>query len=358
MKLRNGIFHLVSLALVTYAVASSNPQAPNAEPAEKRYKNIKVFKGVPADDIHPAMEMMSASLGVRCDFCHVHTEKGEWLMDKDDKPEKESARQMVLMMRKINEENFNGRMEVTCATCHQGHSHPVSFAPLGVARQQQSAGTPAAAPTAESLMDKYVTALGGAGAVEKLKTLHLKGTHESGGRSLELESWAKTPSYSLTVATTPQGTFSEGLAGDNAWQAGPDGKAVTLTGGDLEEARRNAVFASTFRLKDQFKGFRRVREDTLDGKRVFVVDAQPSSGQQRERLYFDADSGLLVRMWAGTPTILGSLQTTTDYSDYRDVAGVKVPFKVVETTYRGTSTTTYSTIEGNVDIPDQRFKRP
>lgn len=357
MKLRNAIFHLACLSLVTWAVASSNPQSPQPEPAEKRFKNIKVFKGVPADEIDPAMEMISASLGVRCDFCHVRTDKGGWQMDKDDKEEKGTAREMVLMTRKINEENFNGRMEITCATCHQGHAHPVSTPPLGAMRMAAPTAESASLPSADSLVDKYMQTVGGS-SIDRLTSLHMKGTQESQGRSLTVESWAKAPNKSLSIVATPGGTFSEGFNGVTGWRSGPDGKAVALTGSDLEDAQRSAAFYATFKLKDQYKGFRRVREDTLDGQKVYVVDAQPAVGDGRERLYFDASTGMLVRTWVGKQTILGTLASTTDYLDYRDVAGVKIPFKVVDTTYRGPATTTYSVIEGNVEIPDSKFEKP
>src|SRR5207253_3395479 len=100
------------------------------------------------------------------------------------------------------------------------------------------------------------------------------------------------------------------------------------------------------------------REETLDGQKVFVVDAQPAVGEYRERLYFDATTGLLIRTWIGKPTILGMLPATADYSDFRDVAGVKIPFKVVDSSNRGVSTTTYSLIEGNVEIADSKFSQP
>ena len=97
------------------------PQPPKM--AEEVYKNIQVFKGMPAPDVMNAMHSFTRSLGVRCEFCHT-----EGAFDKDDKPEKQTARKMVLMARQVNTDNFHGHMRVTCWTCHRGATEPESKA--------------------------------------------------------------------------------------------------------------------------------------------------------------------------------------------------------------------------------------
>jgi len=93
------------------------------KPAEEVYKNIQVFKGMPAPDLLQTMQSFTRSLGVKCDFCHVQD-----AFDKDDKPEKPTAREMILMARGINKDNFGGHMRVTCWTCHRGSTEPESAA--------------------------------------------------------------------------------------------------------------------------------------------------------------------------------------------------------------------------------------
>ncbi len=95
------------------------PQPP--KPAEEAFKNIQVFKGMPAPELMSAMRSISRSLGVRCDFCHVGA-----AFEKDDKAQKQTARKMILMARQINTDNFNGHMRVTCWTCHRGSTEPES----------------------------------------------------------------------------------------------------------------------------------------------------------------------------------------------------------------------------------------
>ena len=100
------------------------PAAPQGPLAPEKFKNIQVLKDLPADQLDGVMRFMSASLGVRCDFCHVTSETGNWPMDKDDKKNKQTARDMVKMMTAINAANFDGKPTVNCASCHHGRNEP------------------------------------------------------------------------------------------------------------------------------------------------------------------------------------------------------------------------------------------
>jgi len=97
---------------------STGGRAPKT--AEQVYKNIQVLKGVPADQLIPAMQFITASLGVQCDFCHL-----ENAFEKDDKETKQTARKMIRMMFAINKDNFDDHREVTCYACHRGAHKPV-----------------------------------------------------------------------------------------------------------------------------------------------------------------------------------------------------------------------------------------
>jgi hypothetical protein len=104
--------------------AAQQPVAPRGPLAPEKFKNIQVLKDLPADQLDGVMRFMSASLGVKCDFCHVTSEQGNWPMEKDDKKNKQTARTMVQMMNAINAANFEGKMTVNCASCHHGRNEP------------------------------------------------------------------------------------------------------------------------------------------------------------------------------------------------------------------------------------------
>ena len=96
--------------------------------AGEAFKNIQVLKDIPAGELMPSMRYVSASLGVGCDYCHEADH-----FDSDDKPTKQRARNMMKMMFAINQDNFNGRREVTCYTCHRGVAKAVGIALLSSA---------------------------------------------------------------------------------------------------------------------------------------------------------------------------------------------------------------------------------
>ena len=117
--------------------AAQEPKSAGQRPAgqklaEEQFKNIQALKGIPADQLIPAMQFITASLGVDCEFCHVHDK-----MDSDDKKPKKIARQMITMMFDIDKNNFDGRLEVTCYTCHRGAAKPVS---IPVIKDEEIAG--------------------------------------------------------------------------------------------------------------------------------------------------------------------------------------------------------------------------
>src|SRR6476646_9284840 len=105
----------------------------------------------------PAMQFISASLGVQCDFCHVAGK-----MEADDKGPKKTARQMMAMQAAINKDAFQGRLQVTCFSCHRGAEHPVSSPPVldsdAPARPAMPAApaSGAAAIAADQIIEKYL----------------------------------------------------------------------------------------------------------------------------------------------------------------------------------------------------------
>src|ERR1700721_2507892 len=97
--------------------------------AGEAFKNIQVLKDIPASELIPSMRYVAASLGVGCDYCHQDDQ-----FDTDHKPTKQQARNMMKMMFAINQDNFNGKREVTCYTCHRGAAREANLPPFRGAR--------------------------------------------------------------------------------------------------------------------------------------------------------------------------------------------------------------------------------
>src|ERR1700757_5011216 len=108
--------------------------------AVEAYHNIQVLKEIPADQLVPAMQFITYSLGVECSYCHV-----EGALEKDDKKTKLTARKMIQMMLAINRDNFDSKQVVTCTSCHHGAPHPVSIPMIGESGAEPNLETPSEA---------------------------------------------------------------------------------------------------------------------------------------------------------------------------------------------------------------------
>src|SRR5256885_940539 len=172
---------LVLMALGAALRVHSTPPQDSSAPklAEQQFKNIQVLKGVPADQVFPAMQFITASLGVECDHCHVR-EGRDMKFDKDDKKAKVTARKMMQMMFAINKENFEGKREVTCYSCHRGAADPVGTPIItdeeAKVMDVKKGGDAPPLPSADQLLDKYIASTGGAEALQKITSRIEKGT--------------------------------------------------------------------------------------------------------------------------------------------------------------------------------------
>lgn len=342
-------------------------------------KNIKVLSGIPQGQLLPMMNLMAASLGVRCNYCHVNN-SGQWDYAADDKKEKNSAREMITMTMGINKTNFGGRLEVACYTCHKGRSSPLSVPALplpqppprpqggaggpGGPRPQGTAGAPGAAartappqPTADDILNKYIAAIGGQAALDKLKTRTMKGTYAAAnGESAAFEVDQAAPEKFHLAITLPQGKMERSFDGAVGWERGPRG--VSELGGQMLVDMKGAFsMFSNVKLKEQFTRMS-VRKDKLNDRDVFMIAATRVDGK-RERLYFDAESGLLLRRSSSVQTPIGVVPQEMSFEDYRDVDGVKVPFAIsILTVDQGSTATLKYTDIKNVPVDESIFNRP
>jgi len=117
---------VASLSTLGIAVPSQTPAAPAAaqeQTVEQVQKNIKVLNGMPQSQLIPAMNFFAASLGVRCNYCHVNN-NGQWDYASDEKEEKATARTMIKLVLDTNKNTFHGNPQVSCWTCHRGRTSP------------------------------------------------------------------------------------------------------------------------------------------------------------------------------------------------------------------------------------------
>lgn len=369
------LLSLVSLSLVVSAeagwVLDGQQQSPAVVGPEKTVeqtkKNIQVLTGLPDSQLVPVMNYMGSSLGVKCTYCHVNKD-GKWDFPSDEKPEKGTAREMIKMVQGLNKANFKGNPAVGCFTCHRGRSEPPRVPQLPIATPTPFAEAAAAAsptprpspPTADQILAKYTEALGGAAAIEKMKTRSMKGTWlASNGISLGYEVYQTAPDRIYTVLNTPkQGVIERGFNGSVGWERGQHGLRE-LEGVELFQLKRYPDLFHDLKLQGQFTRLGFGGRDKIDGKDVYVLRGVGVDGKG-ERLFFDAQTGLLLRRITSTPTMVGVIPEQVDYEDYRDVDGLKLPFTIrtvsIDSFYN--STRTFTEIKLNVPIDETKFNKP
>jgi hypothetical protein len=346
--------------------AQGQPTAPaaatqTAEPtAEQKYKNIQALKGLPAAQLPALMHLFNASLGVRCDHCHVRNANNEMEWDKDDKPDKKTARKMIQMTLDLNKASFSGRPEVTCYTCHQGHDHPISIPALPAAIVPAEMPRPAMTgmPTPDQILEKYVQAVGGKEAIAKVKSRQLKGQYmpQRGGQ-VAVDILLAGDKFSSTV-TTPQGTIQRIVNGQKVYLVDPR-EAREMDSEESITVRDMADAFETLKLKEPFPKMTFGGKDKINDREVVILrGALPD--KRRIRLFFDAESGLLLRKVIYNNTIVGPDPVQFDFEDYKDVDGVKVAFTVrISYTEPGFSgTRKFTEIKHNVAVDEAKFSVP
>jgi len=344
-RLRLTLF-LSSAVVFSGAIAFGNQGTDKK--AEEQFKNIVSFKGASASEILPAMNFMSASLGVDCNFCH--TQKG---FDSDEKKEKGTTREMIAMTRDINAKNFGGGNQVTCFTCHGGHSQPTSTPPvLTVSRRFRRD----AAMKADDILMKYRTAIGGDPALSSLKTVHLTGTVTMGTNSIPFEAYQASPSKFLLDVKAPGGEQKIGFNGIDTWVSQPRG-VRKQTGANAQRLQRMGRF---FRDSASIPMFETTTLGTavVDGKTLNVLRGTRPTDHETDVFYFDPQSGLLSRVVYYSNTILGDLPEVYDYADYRKVGEVMVPFKVTQTGSNGSTVRQITNAEPNAQVDGTVFDTP
>jgi hypothetical protein len=332
--------------------------------AAQQYKNVKVLKDIPADQLIPAMEFITASLGVECDFCHVEHE-----FDKDDKKEKQTARKMMQMMFALNQNYFEGEREVTCNTCHRGSPHPAAT-PVIVAEnpkpeameamhEHEHEMNPAAMRSGDPVLARYIQALGGQAAVDKVSTRVEKATANLlGGHEVPIDIYTESPDRRVSVMHMPKGDSVTAYNGSVGWIAFPRRPVREMSTADTAAARLDAEAFYPGHLEKIF-GELKLQEHTekIDGNEADVVLGL-SKGQPPVKFYFDKSSGLLVRMVHYADTPLGLDPTQVDFADYRDVDGVKTPYRWTIARPNGAFTIQVNQVQQNVPIDDAKFVKP
>ena len=340
--------------------------------AEDVFKNIQVLKGTSVDEFMATMGFFSASLGLNCTDCHISESSGDWARYADDTGLKRVARRMVLMVNTLNKGDFGGRRAVTCYSCHRGKEYPKAIPSLAEQYGVPSPDDPneieilaqvPATPSADQILDRYIQALGGRERLAALTSFTAQGTYQGFDTDfgeVPVDVFAKAPGQRTTIVHTLLGDSTRTFDGRAGWIAAPDKpvRLLTLTGKDLDGLKLDAELSFPAGIKQALGQLRTGFPKTAIGGRDVQIIQGTGAGGSRVKLFFDKESGLLVRVLRYTETVVGVVPTQTDYSDYREVAGVKMPFHWTVTWTDGQSTTVLSAMEPNIRIDAAKFAKP
>ena len=357
------VLNLASIAVLL--ISGFRLREPSISAQEKaappRFKNLQVLKDVPPDQLIPAMQFMSASLGVECEFCHVRD-----AFDKDDKQSKQTARRMIQMMVALDKDQFQGERAVTCYTCHRGFAKPLSIpmldstAPyLSEARSamEQAAGR-TNLPSPDDVIEKYIQAVGGAAAVQNVSSRVATGTVAfAGGPGLPIEILSKSPSRQAMIVHLPAGDSSTVFDSQSGWLKSPTGPVRDMPRADIEGARLDADLQFPINVKKTFQELKVIRTEKVSEHDAILLFARNPTGPPLE-LYFDRQTGLLLRQLRFGSSPLGLNPTQIDYGDYKAFDGVQVPLHVVITRPNRTLDIHLLQVTQNTTVDDAKFARP
>jgi hypothetical protein len=365
----------IGVSFIRPAAAQGGQAATPAkgQAAGEVFKNVttSTLKAITVDDFMGSMGVMSAALGFDCADCHTGagTDKVNWEIDT---PRKRTARKMVEMVAVINRTNFGGVQMVTCYTCHHGKDRPPTTIALdtlyGPPNEEREDIVPAAPdqPSADPILNKYMQALGGAEKLAGLTSFIATGSalgYEGLGGGGQVQIFAKAPDQRSTIIQfkdhPERGDSVRVFNGKTGWIKTPRAllKEYEQTGSELDGTRLDAQLSFPGQIKQALTNLHAGFPDSINGHEVEVVQGSGPRGLLAT-LYFDKQSGLLVRLVRFSRSPIGRVPTQVDYSDYRDVGGVQFPFQYTFSWLDGKDAFKLSEVKTNVPIDAAKFEKP
>jgi hypothetical protein len=230
-------------------------------------------------------------------------------------------------------------------------------------RTAQPTATPS--PSAEDVVgqifSRYAEAIGGEEAIDKITSFKAKGTFRTSltSETGQFEAWGKEPNKTLSVIKFPRiGVLKKGFDGDERWVQTPVGTFTDESPNEMAQVERDADVYRVGRIKSFYQTMKLDSKARMSGRDVYVVEGKPAKGPA-EKLFFDVDSGLLLRWDMARRTARrGNVFVKVHLDDYRDVDGVKEPFKVRFAFESFDLTFTVDEVKHNVGVDDSIFKKP
>jgi hypothetical protein len=245
---------------------------------------------------------------------------------------------------------------VGCGTAVRAQQQPAAN---GGGAAAAPAKPEAGLPTADAVFDNYIKAVGGKEALAKFKSRVSKGTVEIApmGATGTVEFSQVAPGKSATlISLTGLGAFRSGYDGAVAWSKDPFSGLRELKGGELNAARRGALLDAS-EWKKLYTKMTVTGRGKVGEREVYVVEAATSEGDP-DKMYFDAQSGLLLRMDSVIEGPQGRIQSESYMDDYREVDGVKMAHTTRQVIGATTITIRLNEVKHDAAVDASLFKKP
>jgi outer membrane lipoprotein-sorting protein len=231
-------------------------------------------------------------------------------------------------------------------------------------------GVPALAQTADEVIEKHLAASGGRAAYAKIMSRVGTGaitvTTPVGDLSGTIEVYSKKPNKTrtlikldLTALGAGQMTSDQRFDGNTGYVMDSLQGDRAIEGGQLEAMKNGSFPSPLLSYKQMGTALALGEKQKVGGKDAYVLTMTPKAGPAT-KLFIDADSFMLVRtsVTLNVPQLGGDIEQVVDFSDFRDVDGIKIPFITKSSNPAQTVTATISSVKHNVDIDDASFTKP
>jgi hypothetical protein len=232
--------------------------------------------------------------------------------------------------------------------------------PKPAAPAPRASASPTEKQAVDQIFDRYTAALGGQDKIEAVNSYKIRGSFATSVAAVTgtFESWGKNPNKTLMRIEFPMGALTKGFDGETRWVQTPIGTYSEKGAQEMSEIERDAEVYRAGKLRSLYYEVKLENKARLSGRDVYVVEGKPEKGPA-ERLFFDTESGLLVRwdMVRKVPN-RGHVFVKVHLDDYRDVDGLKIPFKVRFAFESFDFTMQLYELQHNVAIDDAIFRKP
>jgi hypothetical protein len=215
-------------------------------------------------------------------------------------------------------------------------------------------------PDVSQVINHYMEAVGGLAAWKKLTSRVSMGTIEVTSMNLSgtVVIHEKAPDKILTIIIIAGSAFRQGFDGTVGWAEDPADGLREQTGAELAESKRQSDFYSPFDLRDHYSKLTLLGSEKVGELETYVLEAALPEGGEPDKLYFDARTGLPARLVSQHHTPEGVSRLQEDFSDYREVDGVKLPFTISQTSSESSFTVKIDEVHHNVAVGDGEFSKP